>query len=376
MPFYFSDMIGYGTFKKSTHVVENTSTQYYALATNFDLTALSNRAVSIYINGVQLIHGTDYKFESAYAGFVTITKTKVINDVIEIYEYENTDGSYIPPTPTKLGLYPKFKPEIFVDNTYQTPTKVIQGHDGSIFVAYNDFRDDLLLELEKRIYNNIKVEYDVDIVNIHDFIGGESRDTGFSRAARDKALLPDFVEWNRAVGDPDYTDFTFWSRTNSFTYNYKNTSSPTQKTNPGYWRAVYKEAYDTDRPHTHPWEILGYSEEPTWWQTVYGAAPYTSENKILWQDIEKGAYRIPNVPIVYNEKYARPNITKHIPVDDGGNLLSPLDSNYAKNYISNRTQEPFVFGDQAPTENAWRRSSEYPFSLVTAWILNLSLIHI
>ena len=28
-------------------------------------------------------------------------------------------------------------------------TKVVQGHDGSIFVAYNDFRDDLLLELEK-----------------------------------------------------------------------------------------------------------------------------------------------------------------------------------------------------------------------------------
>ena len=76
------------------------------------------------------------------------------------------------------------------------------------------------------------------------------------------------------------------------------------------------------------------------------------------------------MPVVYNEKYARPNITKHIPVDDGGNLLSPLDSNYAKNYISNRTQEPFVFGDQAPTENAWRRSSEYPFSLVNAWILN------
>ena len=33
-------------------------------------------------------------------------------------------------------------------------------------------------------------------------------------------------------------------------------------------------------------------------------------------------------------------------------------------------QEPFVFGDQAPTETAWRRSSEYPFSLITAWMLN------
>ena len=31
-----------------------------------------------------------------HAGFVTITKTKAINDVIEIFEYENTDGSYIP----------------------------------------------------------------------------------------------------------------------------------------------------------------------------------------------------------------------------------------------------------------------------------------
>ena len=208
------------------------------------------------------------------------------------------------------------------------------------------------------------------MINIHEFIGGESRDTGFMRWARDKALLPEFIEWNNAVGSPDYADNSFWSRTNSFTFNYSNTSSPAGVQNAGYWRGVYKEAYDTDRPHTHPWEILGYSEIPSWWETVYGAAPYTSENKILWQDIEKGAFRIPNQPVTYNSKYARTNITKHIPVDDGGNLLSPLDSNYAKNYISNRTQQTFVFGDQAPTETAWRRSSEYPFALMIAWLLN------
>ena len=83
-----------------------------------------------------------------------------------------------------------------------------------------------------------------------------------------------------------------------------------------------------------------------------------------------GAYRIPNQPVTYNSKYARENITRHIPVDDGGNLLSPLDSNYAKDYISNRTQNPFVFGDESPTETAWRRSSEYPFALMIAWMLN------
>ena len=370
MPFYFGEMIGYKSPKKTEHIVNNPNSNYFALAQDFDLLSNTNRAVYVYQNGVQLVHGTDYTFEANYPGFVTVTKTKALNDVIDIYEYESTDGCYIPPTPTKLGLYPKFVPTKFIDDTYQTPTTVIQGHDGNIFVAYNDFRDDLLLELEKRIYNNIKVNYDPTLVDLHEFVGGEDRDTRFPKWARDKALLPEFIEWNNTVGSPDYSDYSFWERTNSFTFNYSNTNSPSGKQNAGYWRAVYKEAFDTDRPHTHPWEMLGYSEKPTWWETVYGIAPYTNGNKVMWKDLEDGVFRIPNQPVSYNSKYARTNLTKHIPVDEGGKLLSPLDSNYAKDYISNRTQRPFVFGDEAPTETAWRRSSEYPFSLMIAWILN------
>ena len=41
----------------------------------------------------------------------------------------------------------------------------------------------------------------------------------------------------------------------------------------GFWREVYQEAYDTDRPHTHPWEMLGFSIKPTWWNDVYGSDP-------------------------------------------------------------------------------------------------------
>jgi hypothetical protein len=41
---------------------------------------------------------------------------------------------------------------------------VIRKHDGSIIKAYGDERDDLILELEKRIYNNIKVTYDSTLV--------------------------------------------------------------------------------------------------------------------------------------------------------------------------------------------------------------------
>ena len=53
-------------------------------------------------------------------------------DTVIIKDYPDTSGSYIPPTPTKLGMYPKFKPEQYTDNSYQTATSVIRRHDGSI----------------------------------------------------------------------------------------------------------------------------------------------------------------------------------------------------------------------------------------------------
>ena len=370
MPFYFSDMVGTGTLLKGKHTVEDVDTKFYALSDDFNLTSLSAKSVYIYKNEVQLLYGIDYEFETDHPGFVTITATKAVDDIIEIYEYQSTDGSYIPETPTKLGLYPKYTPKKFIDNTYQVPTEVIQGHDGNIFVCYGDFRDNLLLELEKRIFNNIKVHYDKTLVDIHEFIGGENRNTGFSKWNRDKTLITDFLGWLNNVGNLDYTEHSFYDRTNSFTFNYGKMMSPSGNPLPGYWRAIYKEAYDTDRPHTNPWEILGYTVEPAWWQTVYGPAPYTRENKILWKDIENGVVREPGKALKYLSAYARKDITKHIPVDGEGNLLSPLDSNYAKNYVLALTKDVFVFGDEAPTETAWRRSSEYPFAVLISWILN------
>ena len=50
---------------------------------------------------------------------------------------------------TKLGLYFKYTSEKIVDNTYLVDTTIIIGHDGSKTVAYNDYRDDPILELEK-----------------------------------------------------------------------------------------------------------------------------------------------------------------------------------------------------------------------------------
>ena len=60
-------------------------------------------------------------------------------------------------------------------------------------------------------------------------------------------------------------------------------------------------AYDTDRPHTHPWEMLGFSVKPSWWETQYGPGPYTRNNLPLWQDLSAGIVRQPNFKV--DKKY-------------------------------------------------------------------------
>ncbi len=90
---------------------------------------------------------------------------------------------------------------------------------------------------------------------------------------------------------------------------------------------------------------------------------------ILWSDISEGIVRETGKLVEIKPKFARPTILQHLPVDDGGNLLSPLASGAIKDYVSYLAEGEFDFGDQAPIENAWRRSSDYPFSLITGIVL-------
>ena len=365
--FYFSDMAPYQGTKRLEFTVYDTENNFFSLSEVFDISKLSQRAVLIYQNGTQLIYGKDYTFNSD--GFAVITATKTDGDKIEIYEYESTDGNFIPPTPTKLGLYPKYQPAIITDDTYLTSQSVIIGHDGSKTIAYGDYRDNLLLELEKRIFNNIKQSAS-DLLDIKDFVPSKYRNTKFTKQQIDDALIRDFIKWSESLGTVDYTTNSNWLETNSFTFNYSRMTGPNGEKLAGFWREVYQEAYDTDRPHTHPWEMLGFSIEPNWWQDVYGPAPYTSNNLILWEDLEAGKIAEPNKAPVYDSRFVRPGLTKHIPVDEMGNLRSPLASNYARGHVLQFTKLGFVFGDSSPSEYAWRKSSDYPFSLIKAWLLN------
>lgn len=361
--YFYSDMAGFG--KKAERLkftVKNGTQQVFAINNAFNTSTVSDRAVYVYLNNTQLYLGTDYEFDNV-DNTLTVKVDLAINDVVEIIDYDTT-GSVIPHTPTKLGLYPSYKPEIFVDKSYLTPTKVIQGHDGSITKAFNDERDDMLLELEKRIYNNLKVKYNRDIFDILKNTPGQYRTNNFTRNEFNKVLRTDFGYW-ASLFDVDFETNSVSDDSIPFSYNFNTMINRQDQQLPGSWRAIYKLYFDTDRPHTHPWEMLGITEKPTWFDSVYGKAPYTSGNKILWDDLERGLVRDPAGTKIYND-FARPKLSTNIPVDEYGDLIDPSKINIVKAIFITEVKNDWKYGDEGPAETSWRKSSWYPFALQNA----------
>jgi len=366
-PFSDSDVLGTGAYTKISYEVEDTGIKTFALSEKFDLITPSRKAVYVYLNNVQLLNSRDYTFDSTF-GFVRLTVNLSEGDKIEIREYLSTASGHVPPTPTSMGMYKKYTPIKFIDDTYTVPREVIQGHDGSIIKSYGDYRDELLLELEFRIYNNIKEEYDYELFDIDNIVGGYYGYGLYEKPALDDVVATEFLKWvqNSTV---NYTENEYLDTENSFTYTYSNMTDPTRTKNlPGYWRGVYRWFYDTDRPHRCPWEMLGFSEKPTWWEEEYGPAPYTSGNLVLWEDLANGEIKHGNRAGIYN-RYKRSTLLTHIPVDGDGRLLSPLDSGLANDFTLINNTGPFKLGDVGPVEYAWRSSSEYPFAVVLAMCL-------
>jgi hypothetical protein len=366
-PFFRSDMIGSGAFTSLLYTVEDEGIKSFVLSDKFDLDNNSNRAVYIYINQQQLIAGKDYEFNSNF-GFVTLSIELAEGDVIEIREYVSTSNNFIPSTPTKLGLYKKYTPAMILDDTFVEPREMIQGHDGSLIFAYGDYRDDILLELENRIYNNIKQQYNPLIFDNDKVLGGFYNSEIYNKNQLDTLINADFLRWLSAV-NINFTENSYFDSEDSFTYTYSAMTDPLgQQSLPGYWRGVYRWIYDTDRPHRCPWEMLGFSQQPLWWEEEYGPFPYTSNNLILWDHLQEGRITQGERAGIH-DRYKRPLLLEHLPVDEYGNLLSPLESSFARNFVLINNKGNFKFGDVSPAEHAWRTSSEYPFSIISALCL-------
>ena len=372
----YSDMIAFGQDAiVRNYTVTDPRVKNYSLTSEFNNDVLGVRAILVYHNNTQLVYGQDYTF-SEVEPVVTLSITLKLNDVITVKDYGNTAGCYIPPTPTKLGLYPAYIPSIYLDDTYVTPTTVIQGHDGSIITAYGDFRDAVILELETRIYNNLKVQYNRELLDMNEIIPGAFRSNDYGPFDTNNIIISDFLKWAGFFGI-DYQTNDSFNALNPKTWNYSNGAATDVVTGlplPGNWRAIFKWYYDTDRPHTCPWEMLGFTVKPSWWDAQYGSYPYTSGNLLLWEDLRDGRIRQGDRAGV-DPLYVRPNLLDIIPVDSNGNLLTVDITNIIGSIDTALIAQPWNFGDQGPAETAWRRSSLWPYAVQILLALTRPVIY-
>jgi len=365
-PFYWSDMLPASSIYTQNIVkITPISTNVFDLSTTYDYTSSNYKGLLVYLNDMLLMINKDYTVSSD-SPRLTITTTLSVGDTVTIREYSTTYGNFVPNTPTKMGLYPAYRPRIYVDTNYVNPQTLIVGHDGSLTAAFGDFRDDLLLEFETRIFNNLKVKSKIPLTTV-DIIPGQFRTTDYTLNEVNTMLATDFLSW---IGWNKLNyQFQDYIPTNEFTWNY---SACGNKLNNdplpvAAWRGLYQYFYDTTSPNTTPWEMLGFSIEPTWWQDVYGAAPYTSDNFVLWDDLAAGKVADP-AGEYYLPQYARPRLTEIIPTGSEGELLSPFDSVVGQ-YDASQFQKSWVVGDEGPVEYSWRKSSSYPFALMRLYAL-------
>lgn len=380
MPFFWSDMLpNKAAFITNTYKLQNDiETTTYPLNQIYNFKTANYNGVLAYlittINGLtvtkQLYKNIDY-IVSEDSPSLTITKNLIKGDQIVIKEYNQTYGSYVPNTPSKLGLYPVSIPAVVLDNTYIEPTHFILGHDGSYNKLYGeylsesnllvDYRDQVLLEFETRIYNNIKLSNTIPIIQ-NEIIPGYFRNTDFDYDEWLNMYSPQFLNWigqNRL----DYKTQVYLN-TNPYTFNYRNSRNKLDNSliQQGNWHGIYQYYFDTSTPNTTPWEMIGYANKPDWWEEQYGPSPYTSNNLVLWQDMENG-YDYNNGISFTTEKYKRPGLLTILPVDDEGNLIQPLYS-VVGNYNANTLRRDWMIGDDAPVEFSYRRSSTYPFDVM------------
>ena len=385
--FYWSDMLPCGSnYRSNTTVVNPVTISTFNTVQTYDFTSSNYQGLLVYVNNVLLLRGSQYTVSSV-APKLTILVPLSVGDVVVIDEYiptlrtvdnttvsTNPSPNWCPNTPSKMGLYPKYTPEIYVDESYSEPTVVIQGHDGSITIAFSDIRDQVLLEFEKRIYNNIKVDKNpiplsTDEVSPYFYpeqttalLPGFFRKTPYTYDEVNQMLSEDFLSW---VGQNkvDYTQQNYIA-SNPFTYNYSQAANRINgdQMQQGNWRGINRYFYDTETPNTTPWEMLGFSEEPLWWMERYGPAPYTSGNTVLWDDLEAGLVADPLAPYILPE-YIRPGLSKIIPAGTEGELLPPLESTVGLNDPYG-FQQSWKAGDGGPVQASWWNSSSYPFAIM------------
>ena len=330
-------MIAFGDkYIEEKIIINNVLTKEYTCSHYLDLLKIDNTVYVYETDGTTpdklLCADIDYAVSSSN-GVVTITFTNgytpTLGNTIKVRLYDaNRESAQVPATPSALGMYPITYPEIVTDASFVSPIKMVVGHDGSKSVALDDVHDFILLEFEKRVYNATLQQFrnsdSLPDLNVTDIRPGRFRTTGRNRDEFYALLRSNFNNYITR-NNVDFVKNEFYKEDNLWTWNY-NAGTP----KPAYWRGIFESCYDTERPHTHPWEMIGFTRKPTWWETTYGT-DYSSTNVNLWADLEQGIIRQGNRENVTNSRYKENNpyrrigLAYELPVNASGELIAPAN---------------------------------------------------
>lgn len=319
-----------------------------------------------------VINGTDNVVDGANNVVVGLGDPSPATLTIRWYSHKVS--SHIPPSAVKLGFFRPTQVEI-IDGE-------VVGHDGSRvktvganFVNLDapdfDVVAAAVFELESRIYNNL---VDAHFVQ-DDFLGFDmgtlypspGNEFGYSVADINEKL----DDWASRyfVREGIETLETVYNSLDAFTWNY---SSVAPQPELASWRNIYVFYFGTDRPHTHPWEMLGHRTKPSWWDLNYSWTD-APRRAALENALQNGITGDADGPDLIDVRYQRSyydwsDVSAPLVDPSDGTLRDPIEAGILPEPTEIEKQQPFVFGDWSEAEDTWRKSSEYLFALADAYL--------
>lgn len=402
-----SDMLMYRDYESVNYTFVNGDATVFDLPRTINVYGDKRNHVQVWLKDLDdggsvtywrpLIAGVDYELSYDRLTLVTYVSYDFSNRAeLHIRWYPISSSSFVPPSAVKLGILRPFKPEILsnidVNSDGTSSGRVIIGHDGSIHkLQYLNedlvnrsstkfkIEDATIWELETRIYSNLSDAY--DLVTDHlEIMPSSNRSTPYTYTDLVAAMEPEFLKWKTRNSISKLTPNDYYDSNNKFTWNYSSVAPYI-----GGYKGIYTYFFNTERPHTHPWEMLGHNKKPSWWDDSY-----------TWLDTANGGDDTKRASLIKSLKYGRYNILDDVKpelsitysycaydwdantlVNVDGTLNDPITANVVTTPALDKRATEFVFGDYGPIESDWRISSYFHgnklgslMKLRPLWVLN------
>ena len=298
--------------------------------------------------------------------------------------------SFIAPTPQYLGILGAYEPKI------RTKIAGFEGlfnisHTGSITRAYSsleiddgvetvikDFRDMVILEIETAIFESLDVKFKnsdyIPMLSIFDVKPNLFRTTEYSMQEWNKIALRSFEQWviNNKI---DYRTNHDFNSNDWKTWNYSSCSYSLGGDSRGNWKAIYMDHFDTYEPNTKPWEMLGFTIKPQWWDATYTSVTTNGvkyyNDATLWDAIEVG-YIANGSRKGIDKRFARQGFKNINPIGADGQVVAPYLSQPGRTALLtfepsiNNIDDAWKFGDLGSIEFGYFSSNFYAFDLAAS----------